>query len=176
MLRPSNNHWFGIMPADAKRRTDRARAWCEWATDILHSMVYGHSANFQRAMSEADKDFAAFGNAVTAVTEDHDRHGLLFTTYHLRNCAWSEDGNRRVNVMYRRIPKMSLRNKRKLFGDKAISPEEKEIMRKNPDHEVEILHVVLPLDSYDPFTRINKRHKFADIYLCPKNYQACTYQ
>jgi head-to-tail connecting protein len=173
LTRPKNQQWFEIKAQDDKRNTERAKAWFGKARDKQRTLIYHHAAAFAGTMEESDRDVIAFGNAVIGHFERPERDGLMaFQGFHFRDCAWAENVSRIIDELHRKF-KLALTNWEVVF--KQPLPKEYASLRdKDPHHEVELRHICIPWDRYDPYTKPKaggrrgaRPHQFASVYIDP---------
>jgi hypothetical protein len=146
MLRPTSKDWFHISTEQAQKDL-QARAWLEWATGVQKRAMYDRKARFVRATKEGDHDFAAFGQCVISVELNPARDGLLYRCWHLRDCAWAEDVTGEVDTFVRKW-KPTLHQLSQLFPGK-LSAKRTEMLTKDPQAEIECMHIVIPSDTYE---------------------------
>ena len=173
ILRPRGKEWFRPVPQDDWRKTDRAMKWADFARDKMRSLLYNDRTNFQKVMTDADDDFVAFGNAVPILTEAPDRNGFLFELSHLRDNAWDVNRYGMVDCNHRKF-KWSLRRIAQKYGEKVLSESQKKRLENNPYELVEIRHVLMPLEDYEPIKyprRAFVGKPYASVYV---NYEAMT--
>ena len=91
MMRPKNIDWFHMAIRGREDLDQPAKAWLEYATGIQRRAMYDRRAKFARASKEADRDIAAFGQAVKTVELNREASGLLFRCWHLRDVTWCEN-------------------------------------------------------------------------------------
>jgi hypothetical protein len=171
VLRPRNKWWFKGRAREQSRRTDAAKRWFEWADGEMRTLIYAARANFQRTMQERDPDVTAFGNGVTSLTENPDRNGLFFEWHHLRDCAWEQNRYYEVDVLHRKFKK-PVRVVARMFGESALTSSQKTLLEKNPYEEIELRHVCMPREDYDPSRKskgLKKQHPYVSVYLNPDN-------
>lgn len=169
ILRPRGKEWFKPSPSEDWRKTDQALQWCDMARDTLRRLLYSDRSRFQKTMSDADDDFVSFGNAVPILTETPERNGFLFELTHLRDNAWTSNRYGEVDVNHRKM-KMTLRAVKQRWGDKALTPSQLKIAEKSPYEEIEIRHVCMPAEDFDPYMSRRKWQgkPYASIYLNPE--------
>ncbi len=169
LTRPKNQVWFEPKAQEEERNTERAKAWFSMARDKQRALLYSRRANFQTAMQTSDNDVITFGNGVVRHHEARDRSGVMvYTCEHPVNCAWAENAYREVDEMHRKF-KLALRNWEQEFPNKPIPEAYKTIREKDPHHEIELRHIVMPADryGYEPYAKKRKRHPFVSIYFDP---------
>lgn len=155
MLRPSSTQWFKAHVDDELEKDDEARAYLEYMTKVNARIMFDPQTNMRRATTEADNDVAAFGNAVLSIVDNRSRDGMVMRAWHLRDCAWSEDENGKINGLHRK-QKISVGSLARTFGEKALSQKLKETLRKNPDLEIEIRHCAVASDDYEGYASKKK--------------------
>ena len=67
MLRPRGQEWFRMGLAREDREDNRAKRWLEWATGVQKRAMYDRVAQFERATSQGDHFFAAFGQCLALI-------------------------------------------------------------------------------------------------------------
>lgn len=171
LMRPPAKKWFKMKPRDAKLRTDQAMMWLGNANDEMRSLIYSGKSRWQASLQEGDNDVIAFGNAVHSMTEGPARdRSIIYETHHLRDCAWQEDRTRAVNWLARKF-KLALRNWEATFPGVPMDEKHVRIREKDPFHEVDITHVAMASDKYDPMSaKLKKANKpFMSVYICPES-------
>jgi len=150
MLRPANKDWGEMTIRNEDMLDNASRRWLEWAWQRQRQYMYDRASNFTRATKEGDHDFAAFGQAVIHVGYNRARNGLLYTTHHLRDCAWAENEEGFTDQIFvkRRLPALQVY---KLFKGN-VHPKVAEYVNSNNGkdrlREVEFQHVIVPVDMY----------------------------
>lgn len=162
LLRPTNKVWAHIRVDGWDQVSVTGRAWLEMAEERQRRAMYHRLTNFTRATKEADNDFAAFGQAVLQVSVNTKADGLLYRCWHLRDTAWSENNDGRIDTVFRKWKTTAIDLVR-LFP-KTVHQNVREKLDKDPYCEVEVWHCVLPGDVYE--SEKNKRNlPFVSIYL-----------
>ena len=67
------------------------KLWLEFASDRMFYYMHHRSANFRRSTKEGDHDYITFGQCVISVELNKQANGLIYRTWHLRDCAWCAD-------------------------------------------------------------------------------------
>lgn len=148
MLRPTNKPWFHMKPTDTRIEDNGSRRWLEWAEGTMRRAMYDPVAFFTRAAKEADHDFSAFGQAAISVQLNRHRTALLYQTWHLRDMAWREDQDGKIDFRCRRI-KMALGDVIRLFPKADLDAKIRTRALKNPFDEITLMHVVCEMELYD---------------------------
>ena len=102
MLRPRSKDWFSISVVDEDDLTHAGIEWLQWATKRMKAAMYDRRTQFVRATTEADADFAAFGQCVISreiIWRASTPH-LLYRTWHLRDVAWDEKSDGYIGEIY----------------------------------------------------------------------------
>lgn len=167
MLRPRGKEWFKAVarPDDLMEGKDVKR-WLERATKTQRNIVYSPPANFTRAMAESDNDYVCFGNAIVRHTYNQAGSGVLFTCAHLKDCAWAENHEGKVDEIHERM-EMTLKQAAGLFGKDNLPREWRENLDKHPERKVKVQRCVAPLELYE-YEKDEKPRtdaKFLSIYM-----------
>lgn len=171
MLRPRGQEWFRIRTSEDKINEDpAAKKWLDYATDVQRKIIYDKRARFVRATKEGDHDFATFGQCVLSIDVNDERDGLLYRTWHLRDCAWMENAELEIDTFFRRW-KPQARNLVQLFP-KTVDAKVKELAEKEPFKELKCMHVVVPADEWEISDDKFKKRKgfgFVSLYIDCEN-------
>ena len=161
-LRPRGTRWFDIRVDDIELDENTPeRRWLEFASDIQWRAIYDSRANFVNSTKVTDHDFVAFGNGVLWFGLNTDLDGLLFRNYHLRDNAWSENVEGRIDTNHRNwLP--TARQLVNLFPGE-VSSEVKKANEDNPEKPIKVRHVVLPAESFD--SRFSERFPFVSVHI-----------
>ena len=151
MLRPSSKPWFHPRVDKWDLVGSEARAWLEMAEERQRRAMYHKDTGFSRAVKEADHDFATFGQAVIQISVNRRADGMLYRCWHLRDVAWMENAAGRIDCVYRRWRPHAVDLKR-MFPE-TISKEVSDICMQRPYEQVDVLHIILPADMYQPGER-----------------------
>ena len=155
MLRPTDKQWFYLRAVQDWRESDTALKWMEYATDVQQRAMYDSDSNFVRATKEADNDFATFGQCAISVELNRRKQALLYRTWHLRDVAWCEGAEGKVETIHRNW-KPEARILQQLF--KNIHPSVLRCAEKEPYKEINSRHIVIPTEDYQSGD-IKKKHK-----------------
>lgn len=174
ILRPRGKEWFKPEPEDDWRKTQTALTWCDNARDVLRRILYSDRSKFQKTAQDGDDDFVSFGNAVPILTENQDRNGFLFELSHVRDNAWSCNRYNEVDVNHRKM-RMTLRNVARRWGEKALTGAQQKALEKNPYEEIEIRHVCMPAEDYEPYGSRKKLggKPYVSVYINPEGAIVC---
>lgn len=150
MMRPKSIDWFHMRAQREEYEDQAAREWLEWATGVQKRAMYDRFSMFTRASKESDHDIAAFGQSVKTVELNSEGNGLLYRCWHLRDVAWAEDAEGRIDTVHRKW-KPTVRTLTGLYKDK-VHPKVAEKMigaKKNPFAEIACRHIVVPAGECD---------------------------
>ena len=102
MLRPRAKDWFEVSVDDAGELSKAGIEWLQWATKRQRSMMYDRKAQFIRATSEGDADFALTGQCCISreIVYNAPTPHLLYRCWHLRDVAWSEKADGAIGEIY----------------------------------------------------------------------------
>ena len=120
-------------------------------------------ANLVTARGQTNHDFATFGNGVLRFSLNVAGDALLFKNYHLRDNAWGENAEGRVDHNHRNWKPTAWQMKQH-FPDK-ISSEVRKACDQDPHKTFECRHVVMPSRLYDYKSRGGKRFPFISLYV-----------
>lgn len=146
ILRPTETDWFYMLPTTGQL-DNQGRRWLERVTDIQKRAMYDINSQFQRATKEGDQDFATFGQCVISIELNATRTGLLYRCWHLRDVAWCENSEGRVNTIHRKW-KPYASQLVEFFGKKVHDKVRECITKKEGYTEINCRHVVLPTSEY----------------------------
>jgi hypothetical protein len=165
MLRPRGKVWFHARTGNEALNEDSVnREWLDTISGTMSDAMYDSRAQFVRATTQGDADFAAFGQTVISVDPNQDLNGLLFRNWHLRDCVWCENAENRIDVFHRDY-KIEARDYVRLFP-KTAHQSVRDIVEKEPYKEIKCRHIVIPGDAYDLQKVKNKgRFPFVSIYV-----------
>lgn len=150
ILRPKGRQWFKIQPSLATlRELTKVQTWLKPRTQNLRSVLYSRRSGYSRAQAAADHDYSTFGNCVGSCEETQDKTGLRFRTWHLRDCAWRQNLDGVVDTMFRKFKPTARDLCAKANQGWSINTKVKEICDKNPDTEINCMHIEMPILNYD---------------------------
>ncbi|GJD92925.1 portal protein [Methylobacterium iners] len=148
MLRPRGKNWFGMTVEDDRIANDvQSKAWLEAKANTMRRIMYDRQSGFTWATKEADQDFAAFGQTVMSQELNANGNGILYRTWHIKDCAWAENAMRQVDTMHR-VWKIPARSVRKMFP-KTYDRKIDEICKTDPHRLIPLRDIVIPFDEYD---------------------------
>lgn len=181
MTRPKGQQWFKLVVMPEERmEADNVKAWCDDSTKRQRNAVYAAPANFSRAMASADGDWGTYGNSVTRFgyrEVDGVKVGVIFSAARLRDCAWAEDKEGKVNEMHEKM-RLTLDQAAEMFGKKNLPRDWQDKLEQKDmgGTKVEVRRCVVPIEYYrhDDSTRPQygegeprprRDAKFASIYI-----------
>lgn len=143
MLRPSSKVWAKVRSKRQDREDTEAKQYLEWLTNLQRRAMYDPAACFARATSEADQDFATFGQACVEATlyrpGDGSTPHLLHRCWHLRDVAWQENNIGKITTVFRQWKPTAIDLQR--FFRNKIHPTVKLMLDKTPYAEIGRAHV-----------------------------------
>ncbi|API59526.1 hypothetical protein BSL82_09555 [Tardibacter chloracetimidivorans] len=170
MMRPTSIDWFHMRTMDDDGEDQPGKEWLEWATQRMKRAMYDRRSLFTRASKEGDHDLAAFGQCVKTVELNKDATGLLYRCWHLRDVAWCENEEGKIDTVHRKW-KPTARDLVQTFGSK-VSDKVKELLigaNKQPYREINCRHIVMPADQYAGEYLGKGKAKYVSIYLDVEN-------
>jgi hypothetical protein len=148
ILRPRDMQWFAPKTGNEAVNQDRnCKAWLEQVGQVMRRVMYDRASQFTRATKEGDADYVLFGQCVIEPRLNQARTGMLYRTWHLRDCVWAENADLVIDQFHRKW-KLDARALCRLFPD-TVSPEVKIRAEKDPFTEINCRVIVLPADEYD---------------------------
>ena len=102
MLRPRAKTWFDVSVDNEEDLGQEAKGWLQWATKRQRSAMYDRKAQFIRATTEGDADFALTGQCCISreIVYHADTPHLLYRTWHLRDVSWAEKADGSIGEIY----------------------------------------------------------------------------
>lgn len=148
MANPSTR-WLRLTVADPQLKNDRdVRQFMDDATDTILFELSRPQAGFYTSMHEVALEYGAFGTAPLYVGESSDRSSLMFQSRPLYECLIAQNEDARVDTVLRKF-KYTVRQCVLRWGeDKVGNHIGKLWTQKKYDERVEILHAVMPRDTY----------------------------
>lgn len=163
-LRPRSEKWFSIhVDHEDIDKGDAERRFLEALTDIQWRTMYDQGTGFVRATKQADHDFASFGNAVIKFGPNMNLDGLYYRNHHLRDCAWMENAEGKVDCLHRDW-KPTARQLVEKFP-KTASSEARQAAEKDPNKTLSCRHVVMPSRLYQYKNAAGKTFPFVSLYV-----------
>jgi len=147
MLRPTEKHWFKMIPQHGEKPDNDGLRWLEHVTHIQRRAMYSKPAQFNRATKEADQDFSAFGQCVISVRLNKNADNLLYRNWHIRDVVWKENAEAAIGLIGRKW-KPTVRDLVSLWGDKS-GDKVKRTNEKKPFTKVNCYHIICEADMYD---------------------------
>jgi hypothetical protein len=150
ILRPRGMQWFAAETDDEAVNEDpTAKRWLENADKVMRRIYNDGRSQFRRATREGDADYILFGQCVIEPRLNDTRNGMLYRTWHLRDCVWTESANLTIDGFHRKW-KPTARQLCKLFPG-TVHATVKERMEKDPHTEINCRAIVVPTEEYDSF-------------------------
>lgn len=147
MMRPRNIPWFELHTSNEEiDETPNVRRYMEYTTGVMRRAIYDPTTGFVRATKQADHDWVTFGQAVILPSPNQQRDGLLYQSFHLKDCAWSEGPHGRINCIHRKWAP-TVRQLCELYPGK-VDKKVKALKAKEPDREINCRHIVIPREEY----------------------------
>lgn len=148
---------------------DAERAFLERLTEIQWRAMNDPAANLIRSRGQTNHDLATFGNGVIKFGLNIAGDGLLYRNYHLRDNAWSENAEGKIDCNHRNW-NPTARQLHHHFP-KTISNEVKKACGldgdngKDPEKTFPCRHVVLPSRLYNYKSKAGKQFPFVSLFV-----------
>jgi hypothetical protein len=125
-----------------------AVAWLESVTNIMHKSF--NESNFDTEISRLYLLFPALATGVLFQEEKEEEgvanfRGFQFRAIHLKEVAFSQNHEGKVDRVYRKFP-MTARQLAGKFGVENLSEKIKKSLAKNEEEEFKIIHCISPRD------------------------------
>jgi hypothetical protein len=121
--------------------------WLQWATKRMMRLMDVRASNFTRATKEGDHDYVTFGQPILTVERNRLADGLLYRSWHPRDCAWWDGEDGQIEGVARK-GKMTMHNMVRYFGEDKVSETVRKEVSKTPFKEINTLHMMLPSSMY----------------------------
>ncbi len=164
MLRPNDQDWFQMSVANDDRLDNVGRSWLERASKAQRRAMYDRQSCFVRATKEGDNDFVTFGQCVISVEMARSRKHLMYRCWHLRDVAWCENDEGKIDTIHRKW-KPTARDMARQFGVDNLHDRVKEALSsgKDPYQTFNVRHVVVPSDYYQDGKKWNT--PYVSVYI-----------
>jgi hypothetical protein len=161
MLRPLGTQWLKVSVFRDDRVDNAGQRWLDRATEIQFRAMMDRKSYFDRACSQADHDYASFGQAVISVELNSTLDRLLYRNWHLRDVAWSEGPDGNIVEIHRKW-KPTAKEVVERWPTRA-SAKMKELAEKPDDQKVECRHVVVLATRYEGSKKF--RTPYVSVYI-----------
>lgn len=152
---------FFKMTTDLDRPGLEAKQFLEWLTRRQYKLMVRPDTGFVRTTKQSDHDYGTFGQAVMSVEMNRKYDGLLYRSWHLKDCAWMDDETGAVGPFVRKWS-THYRNAYRTFGDKLHPDVTKEVLQF-PFKMLDMYHFRLPSEYYGE--QKYERFPYVSIYL-----------
>ena len=159
--------WFQLWGGKDSNLDRDGKMWLDFATKRQMQALSTRESNFERSVKEGDMDFATFGNAVLSIEPNRTWNGVVYRSWHLRNCAWEEDASGNVETVARKW-NPTLHQLVETFGKEKLSPEMQTTYDKSPFETADILHLVVPAQLTHNDKYIGK-YKYVSMFIDKKS-------
>jgi hypothetical protein len=174
ILRPRNLEWFKASAGeDAIDKDPASQRWLEQVPRAMRRVMYDQASQFTRSTKEGDGDYILFGQCVIEPRINAARTGIIYRTWHLRDCVWAENAELQIDYFCRKW-KLQARQLVRIADQNQwpINQEIRTKAEKDPMTEISLRVIVMPADEYDSYmgpglkTRTDRRqanHPFVRI-------------
>lgn len=169
LLRPRDRQWLWGRTFDKRINEDRnARVYLDWMSEQMFRAMYDPRAGLTRAAKERDQDWSGFGNSALTVERNENRDGIVIRCHHLRDVAWTEGSDLRINQVHHKREDLTVRDLVKLWP-KTVARQVNEALDKEPDREIKVRRMVIPADEYDLAVKNRGRFPFVSVTVDVEN-------
>ena len=169
-LTPANSQWHRIRPSDPYfEKFPEVRRWYDLVNDTLFRYRYSPHSGFQANMHDGYASIGAFGTSClfTDAFADPARpeiKGLRYRQVYLGELFYATNHQGQVDKVFRRF-KMTLRQLLQKFGQAALPADFLTKLERNPEEEVQVIHVCQPNTRYEPGTLDSRAFRFSSHYV-----------
>lgn len=157
---PANSRWFEI---DVDGVGDSERRWLSDSSDIIWRNI--HASNFDAEVFDAMFDSVAAGWHALYIDEDRDKGGLTFECWPISQLTIdSSRPGGRIDIVEREY-RMTAEQCVQTYGEKNVSEKVRQLRAQNPDHMIDMLHVIEPRALHVPGALMAKNLPVASVTL-----------
>lgn len=165
LVKPKAEEWFRIVTDEPEvNEDDEARRWLDEAKRRMRNAIYNPAARFIQRTGEVDNDLVTFGTASLFIGEARETGRLIFRSHHLRDVLIAENDDGVVDTIFLTIP-FTARQAIQRFGEENVGSHINDLVKQDPDKEVELLQVVQPREERDYRRRDARSLPFASCVL-----------
>ena len=140
--------WFFIETVDPKQYTDNPaiQSYCRIIQDKLYAIFASDGSNFNNKMYESFINLGVYGVAVIFIEETPTEEDSPIRLYSIspEECYLAENNKEKIDTVYRKF-KMTNKSIVDKYGE--LTPEIAKNALEKPYEEVDILHIVQPIQS-----------------------------
>jgi hypothetical protein len=164
MLTNAASPWFTLaFKNPLLSENDEAQEWLDSVTQDMY--VAFNRSNFQQEIQELYQDLISFGTSAMFVSPD-EKNLVRFNTRHVKEIFIAENERGQVDTVFRHFT-LSARAAVNLFGEKNVGVGILNKFKKDVDADVNILHAVMPRDTYNEKKKDAKNMPFKSCYVDP---------
>lgn len=151
LIKPQTSNWFEPIVEDEKL-ADRpnVKIWLEHVRERMYRLIYSKDSRFVQRSAEVDDALVVFGWGSLFITENRNRNGLLFRSFHNKDVLIDEGPDGVVNTMAI-IESLSARRAVERFGPDNLHKEIVEQANKEKGYATQLwdfAQMVLPREDY----------------------------
>ena len=167
LLKPKTTKWFGVTVDNFNvLDNDEAKLWLDDTEMRMWRAIYAPAGRFVQSSSEVDMSLIIFGTGVLWITENKNRNGLMFKSFHLKDTGIDENEAGQIDTLSL-TTKLTKRQAIQRFGEENLGAKTKE---HNPsehgkDKEFEFVQLILPRDDRDARLITAKNMEFASVVI-----------
>jgi hypothetical protein len=163
---PPNQRYQRLTTSDdSLNKVQAVKVYLDSLTDLLFKARYSPRAAFEAQMGESALQFFVFGTGLLFVDDDLKRATLRYKALHLAQTYAMENAAGMVDTVFR-CWTWTLRQVDQRFPGK-LPQKLAERLQKFPDDKVEVAHVVMPREDYDPGAVGYPAMPWASCYFLP---------
>lgn len=172
---PPNQRYQKLTSSNkALNKIKRVSEWMDAATDVLFQSRYSPRAAFESQMGETGLQFFVFGTGLIFTDDNIKQRALRYKSMHLARTYVLENAAGVIDTVFR-CWNWTLRQldgwikERQAAGFKTADLPQQlaEKLRKNPEEQIEVCHMVMPREDWDPERAGYKGMPWASCYCLP---------
>ena len=161
------NKWFALKTEqDDLMESEAVKSWLQEVEKRMYNMF--NNSNFSDVIHESYLDDGSIGTSIMYAEPDIEEI-CRFYTRHISECYVLENNKGRIDTLMRVFP-FTARQAYQEWGAKA-SLEIKKHYDKDPEKELEFLHIIQPREERDERSATRDNLPYASIYIYPKTNQ-----
>lgn len=158
------DRWFDFRMNDPSLdRLEHVRRFLYEVSDIAYSIL---SDDWRLPHIECTTDWIAYGTACLFAQEVEDEDGkeLVFKSIPITELFIAEDFKGKPDTVYRYF-NLPIRQVAQEFGTDNFTHDLEQLLDKDPDHPVEVIHAVYPSDTYKEGAKMKENMRFKSCYI-----------
>lgn len=155
MMSNPSTRWFDVVVSPTDLNEEQGvKEWLGDVGKVLNTALQNAKSNFATALHEVYLDLGLFGTSCLFVG-DEPGYGLCFKAIPVAEIYIAEGYNGRIDTVFRSFT-MTAQQMVSKWGS-AVSDQTAKLAEEDPDHDVKILHAVMPRAQYE-YGKVGDKH------------------